>query len=217
VRLVNRSYISAAAFSQTISGRRQMDSDHQSIPMGRIQTLQKSTATFGVVVADDDPMIRSVLRATLEAIGVSVFVTSNGQEAVELASRVQVSLIILDLMMPRMNGLAACHCIRKQPGNAKTPIVILTSTVGEDTEAEASRVGATAYFVKPFRPALLLQALSQYLPISDAVRAVISRDADRVNGITQPASAPVRVTRPTRSASGDMLDRNKNILNVLRG
>jgi len=162
-------------------------------------------------------MIRSILRAALEAIGLNVFVTANGQEAVELTSRVQVALIILDLTMPRMNGLAACQCIREQPGHAKTPIVILTSTLEKDAAAAASRVGATAYFVKPFRPALLLQALSQFLPITDAARALISRNADRANGIAQPPSAPVRVMRSTRSGSDDMLDRNKNILNVLRG
>jgi CheY-like chemotaxis protein len=68
-----------------------------------------------------------------------------------------------DLNMPLMNGLMTCHCIRQLPDNAQTPIVVLTSYHGKDTEAAAMRVGtttvrvgATTIFAKPFRCALSL-------------------------------------------------------------
>jgi CheY-like chemotaxis protein len=64
-------------------------------------------------------MIRSVLRAKLEAPDLNVFVAGDGLEAVELASRVRAVLIILDLQMPRLNGMLACQRIRQQPGNAQ--------------------------------------------------------------------------------------------------
>lgn len=178
-----------------------------------------SPSVTGVIIADDDPLIRSVLRAKFDAINVNVFVTSDGLEAVELASRIRASLIILDLNMPHLNGLLACKRIRQLPGNQQTPIVILTSVPGKDAEAASAHVGATAFFAKPFRPTLLLQELSRFLPISDDTRDLIRRNAESVSGIA--ASAPKRVDGTTstsgRPGSGGTLDRGKDILDVLRG
>ena len=162
-------------------------------------------------------MIRSVLRANLEAIGLNVFVTSDGLEAVELASRIRPALIILDLKMPRLNGLLACERIRHLPGNAQTPIVILTSLLEKDAEAAAARVGATAFFAKPFRPALLLQAVSRFLPINDAARDLIRRKADRANGIAQTAPTATGNTTSGQHGPDDPTERGKHILGVLRG
>jgi len=176
-----------------------------------------STDIGGVIVADDDNMIRSVLRATFEALDLNVFLASDGLEAVEFASRIQAALIILDLKMPRMNGLLACQRIREMPGNAQTPIVILTALPGPEAEAAAAKVGATAYFAKPFRPALLLQALSRFLPIDDARRNLIRHNADLANGIVRSAPVPVGNLPAKRPVAGGTLDRGKNILGVLRG
>ncbi|MGD0102456.1 MAG: response regulator [Rhodopila sp.] len=178
-----------------------------------METLPNIT---GVIVADDDPMIRSVLRAKFEAIDVDVFVTSDGAEAVELASQIRAALIILDLKMPRLNGLLACQRIRRLPGNADTPIVILTSMSGKDAEDAASRVGATAYFSKPFRPALLLQAVAQFLPIDDAAREVIRRNAGLVSGIVHPGTRSVAGMTARQPGPDGPLDRGKHILDVLR-
>jgi CheY-like chemotaxis protein len=171
----------------------------------------------GVIVADDDGMIRGILRAKLEALDVTVFLASDGLEAVEFASRIQAALIILDLKMPRLNGLLACERIRRLPGNALTPIVILTALSGKDAEVASVRVGATAYFAKPFRLVLLLQALSPFLPISDAARDLIRRNADLANGIAQSPPAPLSKMTLARPASGSLLDRGKDILDALRG
>jgi CheY-like chemotaxis protein len=152
--------------------------------------VDPSPNATGVIVADDDPIIRSVLRAAFEAIGLNVFVADNGQEAVRLAARFQAALIILDLKMPQLDGLGACHQIRQLPGNAQTPIVMLTASVGRNFEAAASSVGVTRYHVKPFRTPLLMQAVSRFLPISDAARDLIRRDADRANRIAAATTTP---------------------------
>jgi CheY-like chemotaxis protein len=181
--------------------------------------LATSASITGIIIADDDPMIRSVLRAKLEAIDLNVFVASDGLEAVEFASRLQAVLIMLDLNMPRLNGLLACRRIRLLPGHERTPIVILTATRGQDTETAAARVGATAYLMKPFRTALLLQALSPFLPIDDATRDLIRRNADRATAIAAAAAAASAAGNTTsgKPGSNNLLDRDRNILNVLRG
>jgi CheY-like chemotaxis protein len=191
--------------------------NYQVYRLAKRQILDIPVQTTGVIVADDDRMVRSVLRAQLEALNLNVFVAGDGLEAAELASRVHAVMIILDPQMPRLNGMLACERIRQLPGHAQTPIVILTSTSGKDAEAVAARVGATAYFMKPFRPALLLQALAGFLPISDSARDLIRRNADRANGIAQPAPRSVHDITARKPGSDGVLDRGKNILDVLRG
>ena len=184
---------------------------------GKRQILETSANITGVIVADDDAMIRSVLRAMLEALDLNVFLACDGLEAVQFASRMQAALIILDLKMPRLNGLVACQQIRLLPGNAKTPIVILTALPGKEVETASARVGATACFSKPFRPALLLQALSRFLPISDTARELISRNADLANGIAQCAPTAAGDKISATVGPHGVLDRGKKILDVLRG
>lgn len=181
-----------------------------------MQVLQAFPDLTGVIVADDDAVIRDVLRSTLEAVDQTVFLACDGQEAVDLASRMRAKLIILDLKMPRLNGLLACQQIREMPHNSKTPIVILTSMTGDYTELAARRIGATAFLTKPFRSAELLQALARFLTVSEAMRDVISRAADRAAMIARAAPAPNGVMSVLPVAPNDAFARGKDILNVLR-
>jgi DNA-binding response OmpR family regulator len=119
--------------------------------------------------------------------------------------------------MPHLNGLLACERIRQLPGNAETPIVVLTNLRGNEVTTAATRVGATAYFAKPFRPALLLQALSQFLPINDAMRDLIRQNGDLARGIARRPPSPIGPVSSARPDSGGQLDRGKNVLDVLRG
>lgn len=218
IEFVNTLYTGVTAYlPKTMFMRRREEPDHRIMAIGKEAILETSANITGVIVADDDPMIRSVLRAKLEALGVNVFLASDGLEAVEFAARVQAALIILDLNMPRLNGLLACQRIRQMPANARTPIVILTSTIAKDTEVAAKRVGATGYFMKPFRMSLLLQALSQFLPITDVARDLIRREADRVNRIANSVTAPGGDKTLGKPGSDSLLDRDKYILDVLRG
>jgi DNA-binding response OmpR family regulator len=175
-------------------------------------------AVGNVIIADDDRMIRSVLQAKLEALGLNVFVTADGMEATGLASRIPAVLIILDLKMPKLNGLLACERIREMPCNARTPIAILTSTHEKSAEVAGLRAGATAFFTKPFRAPLLLHELARFLPISEALRAAIRRDAERVLEIAQDASkAPDPYESRENNQADSLLKRGKYIIDTLRG
>ena len=83
-----------------------------------------------VIVADNDAIIRSILRSVLEGEGFTVLPGIDGFEAVDIARRTQASLVILDYKMPHMDGITACSEIRQLPGYAATPIVILTAIRG---------------------------------------------------------------------------------------
>ena len=146
------------------------------------QALENSSTSTGVIVADDDPLIRSVLRGRLEALNQDVWLANNGAEAVTLASRTRASLVILDVRMPKLSGLLACAEIRLLPGHANTPIVMLTFDDTKEAQAAASRAGATAFLVKPFGSASLMLALSRFLPIDGATRQAIRDTAVRAAG-----------------------------------
>ena len=100
-----------------------------------------------VLVVDDEPKIRMFIRANLEARGYEVHLAQDGQEAVQAAALVDPDVIILDVNMPRMDGIQACHAIREW---ADMPIIILSVRENEQDKVKALDEGADDYVTKPF-------------------------------------------------------------------
>jgi two-component system KDP operon response regulator KdpE len=100
-----------------------------------------------VLVVDDEPKIRMFIRANLEARGYEVYLAQDGIEAVEMTGRVVPDVIVLDLNMPRMDGIEACRRIREW---ADTPIIILSVREDEKDKVRALDEGADDYVTKPF-------------------------------------------------------------------
>jgi len=144
--------------------------------------VNTSALPSGVIVADDDPVILSILKTRLEALGQSVMLANNGLEAVDIATRVQASLVLLDIQMPESDGVSACAQIRSLPGYSITPIVMLTSHDTEQAQIASSRAGATMFLPKPFTTARLMLTLSRFLPISDAAFQNLHDNAVRASG-----------------------------------
>lgn len=112
-----------------------------------------------VIVADNDAMMRGLLRTVLEQPKRTILLCVDGTEAVELASRTLATLVLLDLRMPKLDGVEACQQIRALPRYATVPIVILTVFDVEGMKRRALRAGATSFLSKPFSRAALLAAL----------------------------------------------------------
>lgn len=100
-----------------------------------------------ILVVDDEPKIRMFIRANLEARGYEVHLAQDGEEAVEIAARALPDLIILDVNMPRMDGIEACRRIREW---ADTPIIVLSVGGDEKDKVKALDEGADDYVTKPF-------------------------------------------------------------------
>ncbi|MFC2012488.1 response regulator [Chloroflexota bacterium] len=100
-----------------------------------------------ILIADDEPKIRMFLRANLEARGYQVFLASDGIETVETAGSVLPDVIVLDVNMPRMDGIEACRRIREW---ADMPIIILSVRGDEKDKVRALDEGADDYVTKPF-------------------------------------------------------------------
>ena len=109
-----------------------------------------SAAKRPVLVVDDDPDLRVLARRTLTKQGFDVLEGSSGLEAIEIAERETPSLIILDVLMPGMNGLEALQRLRENPGTANIPVLILTSLEDEQSVRRGFDLGCSDYLSKPF-------------------------------------------------------------------
>ncbi|MDX1918809.1 MAG: response regulator [Candidatus Caenarcaniphilales bacterium] len=120
-----------------------------------------------ILVADDEPSLRLLVKATLASRKYTIVEVANGQDALNLAKQVHPNLILLDVMMPFMTGFQVCAELRKDPNLIKTPVIILTAKGGKDDEDMAHSVGATYFLTKPFRPTDLLHAIDLVLSYTE--------------------------------------------------
>ncbi|MGB6482901.1 MAG: response regulator transcription factor [Candidatus Acidiferrales bacterium] len=129
-----------------------------------------------ILVVDDAPQVRRVMRATLTAEGYTIFEAREGQEALEIFRAKRPDIILLDVNMPGMNGLEACREIRR---NSDVPIIMLTVRNAERDKVLALDAGADDYVVKPFGMQELLAriraALRRTSP-QDKVPAILSKE-----------------------------------------
>jgi two-component system, OmpR family, phosphate regulon response regulator PhoB len=104
-----------------------------------------------VLVVDDDPDIREVVTAMLEAVGLRVMQSESAEDALSRVQNDVVDLLVLDWNLPRMTGLELCRIIRRQPGLSHVPVLFLTANASSQDMVDAFASGADDYVVKPFR------------------------------------------------------------------
>jgi CheY-like chemotaxis protein len=117
-----------------------------------------------VLVVDDDGVALTLMRRYLGTMGVSVLVAEGGEAALDIIREQagRVSLVLLDIAMPFMNGLQVCKAIRSDLQLADLPVVALTARVGPGVDAAISEAGINDVITKPFDPQLLRQVLAKY-------------------------------------------------------
>lgn len=113
-----------------------------------------------VLVVDDEEPILELLKYNLEKQGYDVRTAIDGQVAVDTAKKFHPDLVLLDIMMPKMDGVEACRQIRAIPELANTFIVFLTARSEEYSEVAAFDVGADDYITKPIKPRALMSRIS---------------------------------------------------------
>ena len=132
-------------------------------------------STQKVLVVDDEEPILELLKYNLEKQGYDVRTASDGIEAVEVAKKFHPELVLLDIMMPKMDGVEACRQIRAMPELVNTFIVFLTARAEEYSEIAAFDVGADDYILKPIKPRVLMSRIS----------AIFRRDSKKKNSSAQ--------------------------------
>ncbi len=115
-----------------------------------------------ILIADDEPNIRAVVARMLDKDYI-VLEAANGKEAVDIAGRERPDIILMDLMMPEMDGYTACSLIKADQATKMIPVIILTAIGHEFNRKFAMEMGADAYITKPFTPQVLADAIGPLL------------------------------------------------------
>lgn len=121
-----------------------------------------------VLIVDDEPHIRLLLEQTLDELdahGVEIATATNGGDALKAIREDRPSLVLLDVMMPIMNGFEVCKAVKSDPTLRDTYIVLLTAKGQELDRATGAEVGADLYLTKPFDPDDVLARVAKVLEI----------------------------------------------------
>ncbi len=134
-----------------------------------------SLKKFKILLVDDEPDILEIISYTLINEGYSVYTAANGIEAIDLARKINPTLIILDVMMPQMDGVEACEIIRNDSEIGDTIITFLSARGEDYSQIAGFNAGADDYITKPIKPRVLKSKIKSLLRRSN------SEDKDVIN------------------------------------
>jgi DNA-binding response OmpR family regulator len=116
-----------------------------------------------ILICDDDPVILRLLEVNLQLEGFNVLLAHHGEEALEVASRESPDLIVLDIMMPRLDGYQTCRRLREQDNTKDIPIVFLSAKAQASDVELGKSYGVDDYLTKPFDPDDLIELVNRFV------------------------------------------------------
>jgi DNA-binding response OmpR family regulator len=116
-----------------------------------------------ILVVDDDPIVLRAVSLPLQKRGYYVATAESGEEAVDWLAEEAPDLVILDVIMPGLDGHGVCRILRANPATSHTPVIFLTARRGRDDMAAAHEAGSDLYLIKPVLPARLLNMVEIFL------------------------------------------------------
>jgi len=125
-----------------------------------------------ILLVDDEVDILEFLSYNIRKEGYKVFTASNGEEAIKMTQQISPSLILLDVMMPKMDGIETCQVIRKDLNLSQPIIAFLTSRAEDYAQIAGFEAGADDYITKPIRPRLLITKIESLLRRLDKTRGI---------------------------------------------
>ena len=146
-----------------------------------------------ILIVDDDKDILTFLSYNLRKEGYRIFTATDGEEAIAQVKKIQPSLILLDVMMPVLDGIEACRLIRSMRLNEQPIVAILTARSEEYSEIAGFEAGADDYINKPIRPRLLIKK----------IESLLRRNYNLTNIISQSKEHGISINREKYSASKD--------------
>lgn len=120
-----------------------------------------------ILIADDEASIRRLVRSILDKDYI-ILEASDGEEAVDIARTQEPALILMDIMMPKLDGVGACYVLKSSSETKATPVVMLTARTDKLDQQYSSDMGADGYITKPFSPQELLAKVHSSFKNPDA-------------------------------------------------
>ena len=150
-----------------------------------------------ILVIDDEPHIVEIVRDYLKQAGFRVITANDGQTALTMARHEQPDLIMLDLLLPEMDGLDVCRLLRQDPGLGAVPIIMLTARIEEIDKLIGLELGADDYITKPFSPREVVAR----------VRAVLRRAGGHTtsSGIIRADDLAIDLAKRSLTISGQLV------------
>jgi len=118
---------------------------------------------YKILVVDDEPTIVRLMEFILARQGHEMLVAVNGEEALEKIQSQRPDLVLLDIMMPRIDGYEVAQRLRADPATAALPIIMLSAKAQDEDIRKGVEVGIDEYITKPFTPDYLVQVVAKYL------------------------------------------------------
>ncbi|MCX5712148.1 MAG: response regulator [Candidatus Omnitrophica bacterium] len=116
-----------------------------------------------ILITEDSPTVAAIIKSSLTDAGYSVIVAEDGKTALDLVKKEKPDLIVMDLMLPKLDGYKVCAMLKFDRNFANIPIIILTARSADADKAMGEEVHADAYITKPFEPQVLLLKIKELL------------------------------------------------------
>jgi len=137
-----------------------------------------------ILIIDDEPDIRLLLKYNLEKEGYQVYEAENGQDGIQTAKKIKPDLILLDVMMPEMDGIETCEVLKTIDGLEQTMICFLTARGEDYSQIAGFDAGADDYITKPIKPKVLVSRITALLRRKGMKPDVDSKVEESISGIT---------------------------------
>jgi len=132
-------------------------------PASKQEPVSKTDAGRTILVVDDSPTETRLLQSALAKAGYRVETAVNGEDGVQVARKLHPDLILMDVVMPVLNGFQATRMLSKDPATADIPVIMLTTKDQQTDRTWGLRQGAVEYLVKPVRPEALIDTIQTVL------------------------------------------------------
>jgi two-component system phosphate regulon response regulator PhoB len=116
---------------------------------------------FRILLIEDEPVIRELVRSMLSDGAVTVECASNGVEGLKRAKSEAFNLVLLDVVLPQLDGISVCRMLKSDPATSNVPLYMLTAKAKKSDIETATKAGADGYIQKPFRSAELMDLVAK--------------------------------------------------------
>jgi DNA-binding response OmpR family regulator len=154
--------------------------------------LKKSPMRKKILVVEDNTELLELLRLNLKAAGFAIATATNGVEALKKARSLSPDLVLLDLVLPELDGFAVCETLRRAPATASIPVVILTGLTSYFARCAGLEAGTCEFMTKPASPKHLVARIKELLREPRGSSSAQTREKSRLPGT--PPKMPIRRT-----------------------